>query len=138
MVQPAGKVARLEALYARIPHIDCKKLCRECCGPIVQAGVMSALEFERLAEYERQPEDPKNFMACWLLTPDGLCSAYDARPLICRLWGVVDTPLMRCPFGCVPDRWLTDAESRTMLREATSIGGDLHGGLSAIEERMRR
>lgn len=134
---PAGKQQRMEALYARIPHIDCKKLCRACCGPIMQAGTMTQLEFDRLSAYPEQPADPKDFMACSLLTHDGLCSVYDARPMICRLWGVVDDPMMRCPHGCEPVRWLTNEESRALLREATEIGGDLRPGLSAIEREMR-
>lgn len=114
---------RMDALYASLPGIECKRLCRECCGPIVQTASMSRLEYERVAAYPEQPFNPKDFMACSLLTPGGLCSAYTDRPMVCRLWGLVDTPVMRCPFGCVPERWLTDAEGRALLRESMVIGG---------------
>jgi hypothetical protein len=40
---------------------------------------------------------------------------------ICRLWGVV--PAMACPFGCQPDRWLSDREACLLLAEMRAIGG---------------
>lgn len=127
MVQPAGKVQRMEALYAELPHIECKQLCRQCCGPVVQGGALTPLEFERMAGIPPSPVDPKDFMACSMLNGEtGLCRVYDLRPMICRLWGVV--PSMRCPFGCEPDRWLTELESRTYMARAEAIGGTVNRG----------
>lgn len=48
------------------------------------------------------------------------CSAYDKRPMICRLWGVVET--MKCPHGCRPSpRYLTDEQGKDMLALAREI-----------------
>lgn len=50
---------------------------------------------------------------------DGLCSAHPARPMLCRLWGVVEG--MECPHGCLPrPRYLTAAEGHEYLRRAGS------------------
>lgn len=44
---------------------------------------------------------------------DGRCSVYVVRPLLCRLWGMVDK--MRCPHGCVPSRWPADDEIKAIF-----------------------
>jgi hypothetical protein len=40
---------------------------------------------------------------------------YDARPLICRLWGVSEN--LQCPYGCVPERMLTLEEAQDFMQE---------------------
>jgi Fe-S-cluster containining protein len=49
----------------------------------------------------------------------GRCLGYEARPLVCRLFGVV--PKMKCPWGCEPERWLTDEEGWALLAETARI-----------------
>jgi Fe-S-cluster containining protein len=58
---------------------------------------------------------------CPLLTNHGRCSQYDLRPLMCRLWGVVNDPLMICPFGCEPQRYLSNAEVVAIWRKVSEI-----------------
>jgi hypothetical protein len=54
---------------------------------------------------------------CAALGADGRCAVYAHRPLVCRLFGAVDHPLMRCPFGCRPAGGLLPAaEGRRLLR----------------------
>lgn len=53
-------------------------------------------------------------LTCPLLTPQRRCAAYESRPMICRLWGMVKK--MRCPFGCRPSRWLSDCEADELLK----------------------
>ena len=117
----------MQALYAELPHVECKRLCRQCCGPVVQSGSLTRLEFERIADYKPSPPDPQDFMACSMLDGEhGTCRVYELRPMICRLWGVV--PSMRCPYGCEPERWLTEDESRAYMRRAEEIGGEMNQG----------
>ncbi len=115
----------LEAIYARIPPIACQRKCQEACGPIG----MSRVEFVRIMG--REPAASESFMdhpmminpvtgGCPKLGRDGACMVYDKRPAVCRLFGVV--PEMPCPFGCVPERILTDAEARAILRDVEEIG----------------
>ena len=51
----------------------------------------------------------------------GSCMAYKIRPAVCRIWGCMDTPLMRCPYGCVPTRWITDAECKDLYEKIIVI-----------------
>lgn len=93
----------LERIYRAIPTVDCKGLCTESCGPIE----MSDEERERIAA--RGVTIPPAAQAmqaiisgvrtadCPALT-DGRCTVYEDRPLICRLWGAVQS--MPCPYGC--------------------------------------
>ncbi len=115
----------LDALYATLPTLKCQGKCQESCGPIM----MTPLEAIRLKD-RVGPLHPVNFLrrddviivhspklTCPLLdTQTGRCTVYEIRPTICRLWGLVKK--MRCPFGCVPSRWLTDKEAGNVLRAA--------------------
>jgi hypothetical protein len=113
----------MEALYAELPEIECKKRCTLACGPIM----MSRWEFERIGKPGPVGEDA----LCPLLTVEGECSVYEKRPMICRLWGL--TRLMRCPHGCTPSRWLTEIETFGFLERARQIGGSDHNGTSTPE-----
>lgn len=120
--------AKLEALYRKLPSMHCKGKCAGACGPIG----MSEVEADNLRQHvgERIQLAPigdgnvlvtnfaKGTLTCPLLT-NGRCAAYEARPMICRLWGMVKP--MRCPHGCRPSRWLSDAESRAFLEAARRL-----------------
>ncbi len=94
------------ALYAQIPTFACKPGCSDCCGPVP----FSAWEVSQMPE-------PKRFstgQGCPHSTPQG-CAIYEQRPLMCRLYGTV--PEMRCPHGCAPDKPLSSAEGRKILKK---------------------
>jgi len=153
-----NKIEQLEALYATIPTIPCKRKCGFTnCGPIQ----MSKIEFVRIEEKvgftPTENEDYKGtnpavfkqfsfrnlpyllpekiFMEemqfltpydlqgnCRFLVPTlGSCRIYNLRPMICRLWGTVNHPYMRCRFGCVPERWVTPAEARQYFQKVLDI-----------------
>lgn len=101
----------LAELYAEIPKIDCKKLCQRYCANIMMSGP----EFDRIRELlgYTPRSDPKDPDRCPILTADGLCGCRDVRPVICRVWGVTET--MQCPWGCKPERYLTEAEAFALL-----------------------
>jgi hypothetical protein len=107
----------IDALYAKVPEIECKGLCQESCGPIL----MSRVEWKRIT---RRVGDAARHLrpglTCPMLAPNGRCRVYSNRPLICRLWGVAEG--MPCPWGCVPERYLTDVEAGKLLAEAGRIG----------------
>lgn len=111
-----ARVAAMEAVYARVPRIACRRLCIAACGPINY----SRLEAKRIEKRTHRLPLADDSLTCNMLEL-GSCSVYDIRPLICRLFGVVD--IMRCPHGCRPDRLLSDAEAKALLREAARIGG---------------
>jgi Fe-S-cluster containining protein len=120
------KDAQLAELYARIPAIpDCDGRCWTSCGPIDmsdrerqrigQAGV-------RITPYQQALAGVDRFW-CDALTGDKRCAVYELRPLICRIWGAVES--MPCVYGCVPEGgwWLSDMDAYRMIAESQRIGG---------------
>ncbi len=116
-------LAVLKKIHDMAPSILCKGKCQRACGPISEAVL--PLELERVRTFLRDPtfkfasadsikgvKDGKvDCDTCPLLSPTGACSVHDVRPLICRLWGVVDDPFMRCPYGCA-GALMSNAEAR--------------------------
>lgn len=111
---PAAKVA-LDGLYREVPEIDCQGKCQSACGPIAFTDV----EMERIVKkVGRAPTADPRTLTCSMLQ-GGLCRVYHLRPMICRLWGVVE--MMRCPWGCEPERVLTTKESYRLLLRADVV-----------------
>ncbi len=119
---------RLQAIYDRIPKIECKKLCQEVCGVIpvnrLELKRMQAATDIDLYAHAQHSDKDKSLLfdlqkeTCPALV-DGMCSVYEVRPLICRLFGAV--PEMRCPHGCIPERWLTHEEAMDIFREIKEV-----------------
>ena len=108
----------LTTLYAKIPDLHCKGLCHAYCGPIP----CSNEEWEAMGKPARLDNGSGMVILqhvegghCPLLSPNGRCTVYANRPLICRLWGV--TKKLRCPHGCKPKRWVKPEESAAMIKE---------------------
>jgi len=118
---------RLEAIYDQIPGIDCQGFCRTTCTQIA----MSKREHERIAEAGVEiaiHEIPVRFVEpdpCAALTIFGQCRVYGLRPTVCRLWGVTEG--MECPYGCVPERYLTRDEGLELIAKADLAGGEAAG-----------
>ena len=125
--RPADKAAALQAVYAQVPAIECRGQCWDSCGPIE----LTRTERRRIAAgsgVEIADRLPLHLpgggeVACAALTfPLRRCGVYELRPLICRLWGVLDG--MPCTYGCVPERYLTMAEGYELLARAADLDGD--------------
>ncbi len=137
-LKPKTVIKKLERLYRRVPKIDCKGLCQRACGPIEPA----AIELKRIEKVTgRAPFVPgfstegvhssgelllvasdhmrRHSMVCSKLDEDGKCTCYAIRPMICRLWGVVES--MKCPHGCRPARYLTAQEADRLLRKVLEL-----------------
>lgn len=56
---------------------------------------------------------------CPHLSPIGTCSVYAIRPLICRIWGMVEA--MPCEWGCKPSRMLTDDEAHHLIERTMNL-----------------
>lgn len=70
----------------------------------------------------RQSDPPS---VCPALTMLHQCGVYDVRPMICRLYGVVEG--MRCTYGCMPTDGrplLTDEQTYEYLARAHDIAGE--------------
>lgn len=131
---------RLQALYAQVPDIPaCQGLCHDSCGPIEPSvGIAERHNLERASNRElgcvtmagpRQGD-------CSMLTEDRRCSAYDDRPMICRLWGAVEN--MKCPFGCIPrGGWLPADTGMALLTEALTLAGLEPGQRDIAKDEIR-
>lgn len=118
---PASGLEAIRRLYADLPDLACKGLCTESCGPVP----LSKAERDALVERHGPLRDLQPTSACGYLNIEGRCDVYEDRPLICRLFGIVDHPEMRCPFGCVPERFLTNEEGHELLRAVQQAGGGM-------------
>lgn len=111
----AAREAAYAAIYAALPNIACQRLCHPACGPIV----VPAREWERMERSTGGTRNGETLTCPHLDGIAGLCRAHTQRPLICRLWGVVET--MACPWGCVPERWLSAEEAQALLDRAIAL-----------------
>lgn len=119
------QIRAIRDLNARLPTIDCQRRCTHSCRTRID---MSRIERDRIEAFLGEPlpqwmhELPGQ--PCPLLTADGACSVHRLRPLICRLWGIVDTPGMSCPHGCtVRGDKITMAEANRLIIESFQAGG---------------
>jgi Fe-S-cluster containining protein len=120
----AELAARLDAVYAQLPEIECRGKCWDSCGPIA----MTAPEQARVAAAGVDIPTSNYFTdgpaLCPALTMLRRCAVYEVRPLICRLWGL--TEWMPCTYGCRPEGGLIkDAVARELLAQVAEIGGDV-------------
>lgn len=122
-----AKSQAIRRLYARLPDMTCQGHCHESCGPVGMTTVeLKALERNVGYSIDAVVHGPheqafifaKPDLSCPVLKGKR-CSAYSDRPLICRLWGMVED--MKCPYGCKPERYLTHGEALGLLAEAESI-----------------
>lgn len=115
---------KLEKIYRNLPKINCKQLCDSSCS-IIPVGELEVKRVTELLGYNPFPTPEKMLemlqkkkpceFTCSLLK-EGKCSIYRVRPLICRLFGL--TKKMKCPFGCIPERWLDDDVAKKLLKKA--------------------
>lgn len=113
------RTQKMDALYAQIPSANCKGLCAESCSFLG----MTEGEAERLKKESGGIEPSLDANCDCVYLKDGRCSVYNARPIVCRLYGAAED--LRCPFGCEPDRMLSKAEGNAFLSKSTKIGGEV-------------
>ncbi len=122
-----GAEKRIRGLWRSIPKVACKGLCSDSCT-VIEMSVVERRILEREAG-ERQYTRPDG--SCSLLK-NGRCSAYDVRPTVCRLFGVV--PEMACEHGCEP---VADSGAGFQyLARAEALGGSADPG--NVTETLRK
>lgn len=97
----------LDNLRKQIPFFKCISGCTLCCGPVPFSKI------ERKAIKGKKKEVVKG-LSCPYECSKG-CSIYEHRPIICRLFGVVNSPLMRCHHGFMPDTLLSEVQGDKIL-----------------------
>jgi len=111
----------LVALYAELPVMRCQGLCSDSCFSLFQ----TRLERDHVREQTgvqlalvQAPPTP-----CAALTMLNQCGVYEARPMICRLWGM--TMGLRCQYGCEPEGgFLTARQFYEFLARVAELAGD--------------
>lgn len=107
---------QIDLLYATLPTLECQGKCQESCGPIY----MSRGEWERIKTKLGWEPKAKNLTCPMLHRASGNCRVYQERPMLCRLWGLVES--MPCPWGCKPERYLSKEEGYQLLQQAAELG----------------
>lgn len=97
--------AELDAIYAQIPKFQCKEGCTDCCGPVPFS----------LVEWSRVTTKKKATCLDCPYSLNGSCDIYNERPLMCRIFGAVDTPMLECPHGCGPEKKLTKEQGDALI-----------------------
>lgn len=104
----ATPLQMIQDQYKRIPTFECIPGCTDCCGPVP----MTVAEQTLITPLPFRHQDAR----CQYLV-DGACSIYEHRPLLCRLFGTVDAPKLRCPHGKRPEKLLTAYQGGTIMRK---------------------
>jgi Fe-S-cluster containining protein len=128
-----------EQLYNLLPDIHCRGKCHTTCGQID----MTDTEHQRIVQlghniprYKqvnttlwRNPGHGTEAQLTWTcpaLTFLKTCAVYEARPLICRLYGLYEG--LACMYGCLPEGGLLPGRTAHLLfAQAAKIDGDLVG-----------
>jgi uncharacterized protein len=98
---------RLRNLYKQIPEFKCVPGCYACCGPVPlcdeEAKTLNITDgFTPIA----------HDLICKFATVSG-CKVYNDRPLLCRLFGVVEK--MQCP-KVKASKMLTEKEENKIMK----------------------
>lgn len=125
---------KLEEIYAKLPGVMCKGLCHDSCGVIPIAPI----ERETIAVFTGRkvkvmpdiviglhqkhrvlrPKDMEDLTCPYL--KQKRCSIHPARPLVCRMYGVVEG--MPCPHGCVSSmKPLSDGEAHVIIESIANL-----------------
>jgi hypothetical protein len=120
---PARVAARLDALYAELPRLECKGLCAHSCVPIELAPEeRNRIRREHCVEIPAPSKLIADGCRKCVALEDRRCTVYEVRPMICRLWGIDET--MPCPHGCKPaGGWLSRLESHRFMLRTFLIAG---------------
>jgi Fe-S-cluster containining protein len=91
---------KIQLFRERIPAFKCTPGCHDCCGPVTA----SSEELSRLpVKSDAAHESALAELNCPYLGENG-CEVYEERPLICRLFGTIES--LPCPHQKRPDKLL--------------------------------
>lgn len=132
-------IRKLFVIYGMLPKINCIGKCADVCG-IVEAEAIEEINvkmFNRINGFPQRhfltrknqrvikhfhakhTNENDGCLTCPYLQKNRECSIYYARPLVCRLFGLTEE--LRCPHGCLPERFLTRTEVMTFMKLVKDI-----------------
>lgn len=97
----------LDDLRRQIPSFECIPGCHDCCGPVP----MSKIEMKAIKGVKRNPSVS---LSCPYECKKG-CAIYEHRPIICRLYGAVNDPFIKCPHGFMPETVLSKVQADRIM-----------------------
>jgi hypothetical protein len=104
------------ALYAAVPSFDCEAGCTACCGMVP----MTRWEWDQVEDRRAAGGDCRTCP----YAAEGSCAIHADRPLLCRLFGAVDHPAMRCPKGRGPARMLSAQDAAGLMHAYQQLLAD--------------
>jgi uncharacterized protein len=104
----------LKKLYARVPSFECIPGCTDCCG------IVPWTQEEWNAIKDKRKHDS---LKCPYASKSG-CEIYNQRPFLCRAFGTVDHPLMKCPHGCGPKKRLSVKTGQQLMDQYHELMGE--------------
>jgi len=132
-VNNTAKLQAIDALYATLPTLECQQKCQACCCTFgmsrlelrrieQRVGPLEVTQHRVLDDVHGKELGVHQTLKCAVcpMLKEGLCSIYDIRPAICRLWGL--TERMACPHGCKPSRVLSPEEVFNFMSAVLKLG----------------
>ena len=111
---------KLKYLYSKIPEFNCIPRCTACCGPHPWANVEHRVIAKWMSERGMVEKFSKTMFGDCQYIENHKCSIYEVRPVLCRLFGVVDTPKLMCSFR--PSKGhISDEEAREIMRKVFEL-----------------
>jgi len=121
----------LKEIYQQVPSFNCKEGCSDCCGLVpFNRWEISLLSDEHkevmlvFADMATSLLSRGIVSACPLIGRGKLCSIYENRPFLCRLFGTIDQEAnqLRCPHGCGPLVPLTENKANELMEYYLQLG----------------
>lgn len=107
-------------IYSRIPTFECAKFCTMCCGTVEIGEAELLLINKYLEKIGEEPLIglflPYTAKLRCAYAQKGRCEIYQVRPLLCRIYGAVDSDILICPHGLHANSLLSSNEASKMLR----------------------
>jgi Fe-S-cluster containining protein len=97
----------INELYEKIPRSICAEGCFKCCINMIQ---FTPGEEKEMGGYDYNGKCP------YII--NGKCSIYEKRPFVCRIYGTSE--MLKCN-DCIPERYLTEKETRALVHEYALI-----------------
>jgi Fe-S-cluster containining protein len=117
-----GRMRALAELYERLPQMHCQGLCADSCYSLVQTRLEQQYVLAQTGVRLGLVQTPPT--ACPALGVLNRCTVREARPMICRLWGM--TAGMRCQYGCEPEGGVLSAQQTyEFLAQVAELDGDV-------------
>jgi len=142
MIQKTIEVMSYQEILDYLPDIDCELKCADACGTLsisdfeenqlmtkitkkkygIEYVRLGTVEENRLKIIEHKTSHQPSCQClakCPYLTNNNLCGIHLDRPVICRLYGIVED--FKCKYGCTPDRYLKKDEAHRILRRLNQL-----------------